>query len=763
MVDPDRVRSFQQWAQVRWLASKCLIVVIGLLLVQVGVLSATGGFLAGFLSTLGSSPSNPMLYLYPLVGYFAIFLLPVLLSLPLWLPLAWSWREPRRFVVFRRFNLGKDGAALQRVLTDNFSRFGHVFTLADAAIRVPWTVRIPVILGQLAFVNFRPRTVDSANHVQQLRRLLQQRQWLNVNWMVSWRKIFPIRSSDEYWQTCVTTLIEGADLAVVDISIPRDALRWEITNCIRCGLAKRMIFLASQANEQQSRTWLKDMRNALPAVEAIPIYCYSRKGMVDPRFRSIVVNGVAEPATPIQRERLRSLVWRLVSTFTFSAVATAVLFVSCMPYLCGGFTARYSPSQWQVFQAYLFGDADGEGLARLNRDHPESATPGLVHYARSEVEFVREKGLNGLAEIGDRRAIKPLVDIGNSGDPKTRQTAEDALDAVVTRLGPSSGQDYIDVLRSASAATFDRKLYAILENTFKEMNPATFYPLLDAPSRAARFTAALRLAADNDLRTVPVLLEMLRYEETQYTVYILELRSGTETVHPFEYEASEHLRRLSNEGKGKLDVGKLDPFLSNRDTASAYAATIAVSYATFGELQARLRKTQPNTALLSALGQQAAQPDSREAERSAEVLTAVDSAWLVKFLEDADQNVRLDAALALAMRGDAQGLPATLDLLRQKRACGFLEGLSRVGPCYQFQERGELIFEYLARKLPVSGTFPTRLDNKLGDISIYAIIKLADVVARTGGRRYLEIARSQLCKTSGSRPGGLPLSVPELE
>ncbi|MFO1267413.1 MAG: hypothetical protein U1F25_07800 [Rubrivivax sp.] len=726
----DPTQRLERWARLRWAASNGLIVVTTLLFLVTGVAALTGGFLAGLLVDAFETGSSPRLIVYPFLGYLAFFVLPVLQSLPLLLPLAFAWRQPRRIVVFRRFNRGREGAQLQRLINAGFARFGHVFTLADAAIKVPWTVRVPVFLGQLALVNFRPRTVDSDRKLLELQRLLGRPRWLNINWFVSLRKIFPVRASDEYWQRCVSALLEHADLVVVDVSVPRDTLLWEITQGLGRGLAGRMIFLGARATEAESRAWLAGIAAKHPEIEPVPVWWYDKRGVADPAaLRESVVQRLVAPMGPAPAPPFVSSLASVAGTLGWSGTLAAAAVVASAPYVFSEFTARRSPWRWQVYQAYLYGEASRAALERMQRDFPEQARAQLLAYARSDDSVPRRRGLDGLAAIGDRRTIRPLVELANAGSREDARAEANAVRDLVKRLGAPAAADYMDCMRALPAMAFDREIDALFEPAYQGMPTEIFAALLAAPSEAARFTAAFRLAAEDELRVVPVLLEALAKQEPTTFLDFATMSFKRGMANPHEARVRPHLERmLKGAGKGRLDVRALDRFLADRDVAAAYAAQMAFVYATADEMRARVAGAAPSVALLAELARQAADPRYKDAPRAAAVLSAADAPWLAALLAGADSDPRLDAALALAMRGDVRSLAPTLELLREQRSRRFLE--FGAGPWFRHEPRGLQVLDYLASTLAPSERFPERFEH-LDEISFAALVRLVKVVART--------------------------------
>lgn len=83
----------------------------------------------------------------PLVIYVALYVLPLVLTLPICVPIVTLWTDPPRFLVFRSFNHAQVTGPLRKVLKREAAPFGHVYTLSDADIKVPWFVRVPLLFG----------------------------------------------------------------------------------------------------------------------------------------------------------------------------------------------------------------------------------------------------------------------------------------------------------------------------------------------------------------------------------------------------------------------------------------------------------------------------------------------------------------------------------------------------------------------------------------------------------------------------------------
>ena len=168
-----------------------------------------------------------------------------------------GWRDPSRVLVLRGFGRDDASRTLRRLLRDRVAPLGHVYTLADRDIRIPWYVRLPVIFTQLVFLHFRQQRVRDDRTLRKLVQSVEVRWARNINWFLSWSKTFPVRSSDDCWRDCVRELGRRADLVLIDISQPSENLAWEIGQCLGGDLTARLILLAEDRSVPEARRFLE--------------------------------------------------------------------------------------------------------------------------------------------------------------------------------------------------------------------------------------------------------------------------------------------------------------------------------------------------------------------------------------------------------------------------------------------------------------------------------------------------------------------------
>ena len=163
------------------------------------------------------------------------------------LPIALLWRQPKRFLVLRRFDDQAASRTLNRALNRYLAPTGHVYTLADQDIRVHWYIRFPLIFTQLIFLHFRQGRIRSRSGMERFLKSMDVGWARNVNWIVARSKTFAIRCTDAVWREVVEALTTKVDAVLVDVSQRSDHLAWEIGRLISSGRLPRTIFMARQA------------------------------------------------------------------------------------------------------------------------------------------------------------------------------------------------------------------------------------------------------------------------------------------------------------------------------------------------------------------------------------------------------------------------------------------------------------------------------------------------------------------------------------
>ena len=182
------------------------------------------------------------------LAYLGTLFLPFWAALPIAAAVGRKWKNPGRFLLLRPFNRSYATKQLRIIARKRLAFFGHIYTLADKSIKVPWNVRIPIFIGQLGFLQFRMRKIKSKSQLSKLYENMENRWKRNFNWCVSWSKVFPVSTVDELWKDCFVQMAKICDVIFIDLSEMRESILWEIEQCGRMGISDRLIFLTHKDN-----------------------------------------------------------------------------------------------------------------------------------------------------------------------------------------------------------------------------------------------------------------------------------------------------------------------------------------------------------------------------------------------------------------------------------------------------------------------------------------------------------------------------------
>ena len=291
---------------------------------------------------LEESFGNAIAQVWPFVlgvVYVVLYLLPFTLLLPFIGPIVALWQTPPRFLLLRPFNRAVLSRPLKRLARREVAPFGHVYTLSDADIRVPWYIRIPVLLGQLALFSFHLRRIRDKAQIPRFVRAVD-RTWLrNINWCMAFGKVFPVASSDEAWRELVECLLQRCDAVIIDVSDLRQNVMWEIDRAKSLRLETRTLYLlpSDQADKSQSA-----LIQALGVeASASRLFLYTNKDLVDRnRFRAALVESAVGHATA-ERIRQRAHTPELVDI-----AATGAFAIGYLPLLAAGFPIILKLADW---------------------------------------------------------------------------------------------------------------------------------------------------------------------------------------------------------------------------------------------------------------------------------------------------------------------------------------------------------------------------------------------------------------------------------
>lgn len=199
------------------------------------------------------------IYYSIVVGFIVCyFFIPGLISLPFSFYLSLSWHNPYNLVMLRPFSRKNTNNALKYLIKNGLCGLGFFYTLADSQIRQKWYVIYPILLGQLSLFQFRLPKIKSDKSVKKIKLILGQKRRRIYNWSVSKSKIFPLTCSDECWQDSVRELFACADIILIDLTGFHPNVWWEIDECERLDLLKRVIFVADHEDESKIVAGLRD-------------------------------------------------------------------------------------------------------------------------------------------------------------------------------------------------------------------------------------------------------------------------------------------------------------------------------------------------------------------------------------------------------------------------------------------------------------------------------------------------------------------------
>ena len=216
---------------------------------------------------------------YLVAAFLLLFVAALLAVLPIALPLALKWKQPLRFLILRPFNRSQISRTLRQILRRELAPMGHCYTLADADIRVPLWLRLPLVMGQLSFFAFRQRKIAAPKDISKLARAMDRRVLRNFNWCVSRDKVFPIACVDAGWRACVTRLVAECDGVVMDLSGMSENILWELELLKRAQALERTVFLVEGDQYTVVKTALDRLLGGASA--APQLLGYSARGLFD--------------------------------------------------------------------------------------------------------------------------------------------------------------------------------------------------------------------------------------------------------------------------------------------------------------------------------------------------------------------------------------------------------------------------------------------------------------------------------------------------
>jgi hypothetical protein len=482
-------------------------------------------FAVGLMNGFGLALEEYPQWTYPLLAFVGFIVLPITVFLPVIVPWAVMWKNPRRIVVFRRFHTRLENSALRRIVPKHLGPYGHVFTLSDTRIHRSVFVRVPLLLGQLNFLNFRLRRVHDERGIAELGEALERRWRLNVNWILSPRKIFPIETSDEYWQQCVGLLLEKADLIVMEVSNFSDAMAWEIAELGRRDLLKKTILLMRSDGDINEDPRLN--LESKMGVQKAAIFTYKKTKIDAPkelhtRISAVLATSVdAEPRVPLWQVFLT-----IAGNLSLSLILASAALLAVAPSLYPEWTARHSPFKSQVLTVYLY-EGELSYLDRLVKQDWKWTHAKLRETVVTGTSIPHNYALIAIGKLGDEGDIPLLVDALArrssllTDDQRLKSLIrwhssieEKSLTALMLRLGRPALPALFAAISATPVFPFDNDLNGDLYQQYilpnlRPQDDALFVDLLHCQNQTGRFLAGWHLGSRKDARAVPVLREMV--------------------------------------------------------------------------------------------------------------------------------------------------------------------------------------------------------------------------------------------------------------
>ena len=205
------------------------------------------------------------------------------------LPLILGWRDPARILLLRPFNRADHSRPLRALARREAAGYGHLYSLADSAIKVRWYVAVPVLLGQLGLMSFRLARLRHAADVAALGRRVKHVRRRNLNWVVAYSKVFAVRCVDEVWQQSVMELLSHSDAVLMDVTDVTDNMRWEIDALVAGGHVDDCLFLALRGREHEATATI-----SLLLRRPVEVFAFDNAGrLAEPRaFRDQLASAI---------------------------------------------------------------------------------------------------------------------------------------------------------------------------------------------------------------------------------------------------------------------------------------------------------------------------------------------------------------------------------------------------------------------------------------------------------------------------------------
>jgi len=238
-----------------------------------------------------TDPNSPILAgainagLILMVLLLALYVVQTLRSRPLRL----------RITLLRPFGRGSISSPLRKLVPNEISHFGPVYTLADKTYERRFiSVVVERFFSNLAFVGaftvgalLRPsQRIESIYNERTLLNLARKLPRIigpNNLSFYSAGQALSIKSSNDLWRLAVYVLVSSNDILVMDLSIIGEGSAWELEILQRTGKLDNCIFLAQQEYEQAAHSRVANYADCI-----FKIHTYDRNGRLVNRTEFII-------------------------------------------------------------------------------------------------------------------------------------------------------------------------------------------------------------------------------------------------------------------------------------------------------------------------------------------------------------------------------------------------------------------------------------------------------------------------------------------
>jgi hypothetical protein len=185
------------------------------------------------------------------------------LASPLVLIAAAYPRQIPVILLLRPFGRQRPHRKLLRLVRHVLGNCGHVYTLQDNGIKRAGC--LPGIIYFFTALTFPPfvltawvgrlPSVRSSRALRRLKRMINRTYARNFEWYYSGTKVFPLRCNNNLWKSCVGTLIEMADLIVVDATGATSGVAWELEECFLRGRQASIVLISEGSSIEMARAF----------------------------------------------------------------------------------------------------------------------------------------------------------------------------------------------------------------------------------------------------------------------------------------------------------------------------------------------------------------------------------------------------------------------------------------------------------------------------------------------------------------------------